>query len=178
MNNSRDIDFIKGSQKENFKTIINSELGTVEHYFEISRDDEKREYKPLDFLNLILELYYEVADNTKNTKKKLVALANAENKIARKIQEYGLNKLNYDFSSIFSDIDITRKRISAYEIVNEKRNDWLRSIGAICIGSILTWILSYISFNNQVTRTTIVIPKTDTIYKVEHDTVYLDIKQK
>lgn len=178
MNDSRDIDFIQGKRKEKFCTIVNSELGTVEHYFEINKEDETRKYKPLELLNLILDAYYEVADNTTNTKKKFVALANAESKIARKIQENGLNRFDYDFSNIFSDIDITRRRLSAYELVDEKRNDWVRAIGAVCIGAILTWLLSYFTFNHQVIRTTVVIPKSDTVYQLEHDTVYIKVKQK
>ncbi len=59
MNNERDIDFIQGKRKESFATSVNNESGTVEHYFEITKGDETRKYKPIDFLNFILNAYYE-----------------------------------------------------------------------------------------------------------------------
>lgn len=176
MKKVRDLDFIQGKRKENFGTNVNSESGTVEHYFEITKGDETRRFKPLEFLNLILEAYYEAADETKNHKKQLAALANAESDIVRLIQEHGLNRGGYDFSNIFSDIDITRRRLNAYALVNEKRNDWLRAIGAICIGVILTTLLSYITSQPHYIRTTVVIPKTDTVYQIKYDTVF--IKEK
>ena len=123
MKKVHDIDFIKGKFEESFGTNVNSESGTVEHYFEITKEGETRRYKPFEYLNLILDWYYEEADKTKNHKKQLVALANAESKITRLILEHRLNKCGYDFSNIFSDIDITRRRLNTYASVNEKRND-------------------------------------------------------
>ena len=169
-----DLDFIHGIRTESFVTQVNSESGTVEHYFEITKGNETRKFKPFEFLNLILEAYYEAADKTKNHKRKLAALANAESDIVRLIQENGLN--SGDFSNIFSDIDITRRRLNAYVFVNEKRNDWLRAIGAVCIGVILTALLSYITSHPQYIRTTVVIPKTDTVYQIIHDTIFIQNK--
>jgi hypothetical protein len=69
-----------------------------------------------------------------------------------------LNRGNYNFSDLFSDIDITRIRLNAYATVNEKRNDWLRAIGAVAIGAILTVLLTYIVSSPNYIRTTIVVP--------------------
>ena len=174
----RDIDFIQGKREENFGTKVNSESGTVEHYFEITKGDETRKFNPIEFLNLILEAHYEAADKIKNHKKKLAALANAESVIVRLIQENGLNRGGYDFSNIFSDIDLTRRKLNAYALVNEKRNDWLRAIGAVCIGVILTSLLPNINSHPQYIRNTVVVPKTDTVYQIIHDTVFIQEKQK
>jgi hypothetical protein len=65
----RNIDFIQGKRHESFETRINNELGIVEHYFAVTKDCETREFKPLDFLNLILDAHYEAADRIKNNKK-------------------------------------------------------------------------------------------------------------
>ncbi len=172
----RNIDFIQGKRQESFETRINDELEIVEHYFAITKDGETREFKPLEFFNLILETHYEAADRTKNNKKQLVALANAESAITRYILNNGLNRVNYNFSDLFLDIDITRRRLNAYATVNEKRNDWLRAIGAVAIGAILTAILTYIVSSPNYIRTTIVIPKTDTIYQLKHDTIFVKVK--
>lgn len=176
MNKERDIDFIQGERKESFVTNVNNESGMVEHYFKITKGDETRKYKPIDFFNFILDAYYEAADKAKNYKKQLVALSNAESTIRRYISGNHLNRGDNDFSNLFSDIDITRRRLNSYATVNEKRNDWLRAIGAVCIGSILAALLSYISSQPHYIRTTVVIPKTDTIYQIKYDTVF--IKEK
>ncbi len=176
MNKERGTDFIQGKRQESFVTTINNESGMVEHYFEITKGDETRKYNPIDFFNLILDAYYEAADKTKNYKKQLVALSNAESTITRYILDNHLNRGDNDFSNLFSDIDITRRRLNSYATVNGKRNDWLRAIGAVCVGSILTALLSYTSSKPYYIRTTVVIPKKDTVYQIKYDTVF--IKEK
>jgi hypothetical protein len=175
MKKLRDIDFIQGERQESFEPM--NELGKVENYFFITKGNETRKYKPLEFFNLILDAHYEKADKITNNKKKLVALANAESTITRYILDNKLNKGNDNFSDLFSDIDITRRRLKAYETVNEKRNDWLRSIGAVSVGVILSVLLQYFFSHPNYIQTTVVVPKTDTIYQIKHDTIFIKEKK-
>ncbi|WP_293891641.1 hypothetical protein [Flavobacterium sp.] len=176
MKKLRDIDFIQGKRQESFETRANNKLGKVEHYFVVTKDGETREFEPLHFLNLILEAYYEAADRSNNYKKQLVALANAESQITRYILNNGLNRGDYNFSDLFSDIDITRRKLNAYASVNKERNEWFRTVGATLIGVTLAAILSYIFSSPNYIRTTIVIPKTDTIFQLKHDTIFVKVK--
>ena len=121
MEKLQDVDFIQGKRTESFITNVNIESGIVEHFFEITKGLETRNYKPFDFFKFILQAHYEAADKIKNYKKQLVALANAESEIARYIFENGL-KID-DYAHLFSDINITRTRLNTYATVNEKRND-------------------------------------------------------
>lgn len=166
-----DIIFITGSTTQSFKTIVSIDRSSVIHIFEITKGDEKRTYNPKEYLRLLLEWYYYESDKTKNNRKKLVCIANAESRITRLINEFGLDKLGYDFSDIYRDIAVTEKRILSYYNATEKRNSFLYgALITICSASISglgVWALS-LSIQNKPQENNIVFPK---IYLI-HDTVY------
>jgi hypothetical protein len=170
-----DIEFINGKRTETFKTIVEPESKKATFYFEIQKGEETRQYPPVTFLEFILEVHYSMADKTKNYRKQLIAIANAESTIQRYISEFDLDKKGFDFTKIFTDIEVTKKRLNAYHEYKEKWRDRLFILCGVILGGLITHFLSP---SPQPMQTTIVLPKSDTVYKIKHDTIWIEKKNK
>ena len=175
-----DIEFINGKITETFKPIPDPfKPNEATYCFEIEKENHKtRTYTPFQYLDNILEAHYQAAEKTKNYKKKLIAIANAESSIRRKINEFQLEKKGFDFSNIFTDIEVTKKRLNAYHEYKEKWRDRLFTLCITLCGVLLGGIMTHFLSPSKPAQTTILIPKTDTVYKIKHDTIWIEKNKK
>lgn len=109
-----DVDFIQNKRKEWFQPTLNAKTNVIEYYYVVEKNEERRQYSPTEFLNLVLEAHYLAADRSQDYNEQLRCIINAESVIKRYIYENDLTAKGFSFDNIFSDLDVTRRRIKAY----------------------------------------------------------------
>lgn len=110
-----DVDFIQGRRKEWFQPALNEKTNVMEYYFFVQKNEERRQYSPTKFLDLVLEAHYLAADKSQDYNEQVRCIINAESAIKRYIYENDLTAKGFNFDNIFSDIDVTRRRIETYK---------------------------------------------------------------
>lgn len=140
--NKKDVDYVTGQHTIIFRLEYDYDLKKQNAIFKINKDGEAKDFSAERYLQLTLEWHYLEAEKTKRFSKKLRCIINAESKIRRLIIEYGLRKLGYDFSEIFEDVDVTRRRISVYHDALEAKKSFWRGVLATVIGAIISTVIS------------------------------------
>ncbi len=105
-----DVEFIQGIRKEGFGTEIDVTNKKVRHYFSVEKEGEIRKYEPVEFLDLVLECYYNAFDRSNTYNERMSCLVNAKVTLKRYIRKHKLSALGYDFTELFEDLkDVTEQ---------------------------------------------------------------------
>lgn len=119
-----DTDFVQGKWTESFRFDIINGFTNKEYHFLIEKEGEKsRTYRPVYFLETVLESYCLAADKTNKMNEKLMCMYNAKSNIKEYIRQYKLTQKGFDFSEVFDrlndNIECFEKNI-ALKINNKK----------------------------------------------------------